>query len=225
MSHSTIGATALASPRPHPRPSTSPRRHLEVAPTRAQRRARPKLVHAVVLLTGVVAVLLAQLGLSMAVADGAYQISSLQVEQRDLLRDSEALAENLESLQSPQFLASNAEALGMVASGSLPYIDVSTGAVSGRERPRPQRWGDRQRDPRRRPARHRIPDHPDRDLVVELAGERRPHRRRIEWRRRGRVDRADGRGGVILDLRHPAVAEDPVTAEPGSRETEAGGRS
>ena len=76
MSHSTIGATALASPRPHPRPSTSPRRHLEVAPTRAQRRARPKLVHAVVLLTGVVAVLLAQLGLSMAVADGAYQISS-----------------------------------------------------------------------------------------------------------------------------------------------------
>ena len=132
MSHSTIGATALASPRPHPRPSTSPRRHLEVAPTRAQRRARPKLVHAVVLLTGVVAVLLAQLGLSMAVADGAYQISSLQVEQRDLLRDSEALAENLESLQSPQFLASNAEALGMVASGSLPYIDVSTGAVSGR---------------------------------------------------------------------------------------------
>tara|TARA_Y100000815_G_scaffold84924_4_gene73689 strand:- start:6241 stop:6888 length:648 start_codon:yes stop_codon:yes gene_type:complete len=132
MSHSTIGATALASPRPHPRPSTSPRRHLEVAPTRAQRRARPKLVHAVVLLTGVVAVLLAQLGLSMAVADGAYQISSLQVEQRDLLRDSEALAENLESLQSPQFLASNAEALGMVASGSLPHIDVSTGAVSGR---------------------------------------------------------------------------------------------
>ena len=132
MSHATLGATALASPRQHPRPSSPPRRHLEVAPTRAQRRARPKLVHAVVLLAGVVAVLLAQLGLSMAVADGAYQISSLQIEQRDLLRDTEALAENLESLQSPQFLASNAEALGMVASGNLPYIDVATGHVSGR---------------------------------------------------------------------------------------------
>lgn len=122
-------ALPVASPRPQ---RLRPPRHLEIVPTRAQRRARPKLALAIVGFGGIVAILLGQLGLSILVAEGAYTISSLQVAERDLARQSEALAEQLGSLQSPQYLARNAESLGMVASGSLPYIDLTTGEVTGR---------------------------------------------------------------------------------------------
>jgi len=121
---------AAATARPA-RPA-APARHLEIAPSRAQRRARPRLAVALGTMTGIVVILLAQLGLSIAVADGAYRISSLQLQERDLGRQGEALAEQLESLQSPQFLARSAEALGMVASGSLPYIDLATGEITGK---------------------------------------------------------------------------------------------
>lgn len=117
-----------AAPRRAP---ATPTRHLEIAPSRSQRRARPRVVHVVVVLAGLVAILLAQLGFSIALADGAYRISALQIEQRDLLRQGQALGESLESLRAPQHLARSAEALGMVASGSLPYIDLTTGDVTG----------------------------------------------------------------------------------------------
>ncbi len=83
-------------------------------------------------MVGILVILLAQLGLSIAVADGAYTISALQAQQRELGRQGEALSEQLESLQSPQYLAINAESLGMVASGSLPYIDLTTGKILGK---------------------------------------------------------------------------------------------
>jgi hypothetical protein len=42
-----------------------------------------------------------------------------------------ALSETLDLYNSPQHLAANAEALGMVASGNAVYLDASTGAVTG----------------------------------------------------------------------------------------------
>lgn len=106
-------------------------RHLEVVSTRAQRRARPKLVYAVITVGGIGAILLAQLMLSIVVADGAYQISDLQVRQRDADRQQRDLDEQLELLGSTQNLTANAEALGMVASGNPVFLDLATGAVSG----------------------------------------------------------------------------------------------
>jgi len=117
--------------RPLRQPEPEPRRHLEVAPSRAQRRARPRLVHALVVVGGIGAILLGQLVLSIVLADGAYSIAALQAEQRDLIREEHALRENLELLNSPQNLALNAESLGLVASGNLPYIDLASGAISG----------------------------------------------------------------------------------------------
>ena len=108
-----------------------PRRHLEIAPSRAQRRARPRLAHAVVTIAGIGVILLVQLLLSFVLADGAYQISSLQTDQRELLREEQALNEQLELLGSTQNLTANAEALGMVASGNPVFLDVATGGVSG----------------------------------------------------------------------------------------------
>jgi hypothetical protein len=124
-----MSALPLASPRPQRAPA--PRRHLEVAPTRAQRRARPKLLPAVVTIGGIGVILIAQLLLSIVLADGAYQIAGLQSAQRDLLRQEQALDERLDVLASTQNLIANAENLGMIASGNPVFLDVSTGQVSG----------------------------------------------------------------------------------------------
>jgi len=135
---STQGNLALARPlRPSaPSAPATPRRHLEIAPTRAQRRARPRLAHAVVTIAGIGVILLIQLLLSFVLADGAYYISTLQNDQRDLLREEQALDEHLELLGSTQNLTANAEALGMVASGNPVFLNVVTGGVTGsRSRP------------------------------------------------------------------------------------------
>jgi len=132
MSAMTQGNLAIARPmRPTAPAAPQPRRHLEIAPSRAQRRARPRLAHAVVTIAGIGVILLVQLLLSFVLADGAYQISSLQTEQRDLLREEQALNERLELLGSTQNLRADAEALGMVASGNPVFLDVTTGGVSG----------------------------------------------------------------------------------------------
>jgi len=124
-----MSALPLASPRPLRSPE--PRRHLEVAPTRAQRRARPRVLPAIITISGIGVILLAQLLLSIVLADGAYTIAGLQTQQRDLLRQEQALTEQLEVLSSTQNLTANAEHLGMVASGNPVFLDLSTGAVSG----------------------------------------------------------------------------------------------
>lgn len=106
-------------------------RRLDVVPTRHQRRARPKSFYALVTVSGLFAILITQLLLSIVVSDGAYQISALQQEQKELSRDHQALLEQLHVLESPQHLAANAEQLGMVTNSSTAYLRLSDGAVLG----------------------------------------------------------------------------------------------
>jgi hypothetical protein len=129
---SAVAAVAEPLRRPRPgAPSAAPTRHLEIAPSRAQRRARPKVFYAVVTVAGIGVILLAQLLMSILLADGAYRISGLQAEQRELVRQQNALTEDLQVWSSTQNLATNAEGLGMVASGNPVFLDVATGQVSG----------------------------------------------------------------------------------------------
>ena len=114
----------LAEPRQHPR-------HIEIVSTRAQRRARPKLAYAVVTIASLFTIFAAQLLLSIVVSDGAYQVSALQDQQKDLLRTEDALTEKLNVLDSTQNLSAQAAHLGMVPN-SAPYaIDLGTGRVYG----------------------------------------------------------------------------------------------
>ncbi|HNP16041.1 MAG TPA: hypothetical protein PKI99_06235, partial [Terrimesophilobacter sp.] len=110
----------------------APRRHLDVVSTRVQKKARPKAVYALVTVAGLFAILIAQLLLSIMVSDGAYQISSLQQEQKELSRDQQSLTEQLQVLESPQHLAANAQALGMVTNSSTAYLRLSDGKVIGK---------------------------------------------------------------------------------------------
>jgi len=89
------------------------------------------MLPALVTIGGIGVILVAQLLLSIVIADGAYQITSLQSAKHDAELQQHALSEQLDLLASPQHLAANAEALGMVASGSAVYLDARTGAVSG----------------------------------------------------------------------------------------------
>ena len=116
---------------PLARPDSAPR-HIEIVTTRAQRRARPKSFYAVLAVSAVFGLFLAQLMLSIVLSDGAYQISSLQSEQNQLSRTQQDLAEKLDLLSSPQSLAQRAEALGMVVgSGSPAFLRLADGALIG----------------------------------------------------------------------------------------------
>lgn len=134
MSALTAGSAALAAPRPRPTATPAPTRHLDLAPAPVRRR-RPRALVGVVTLGGIVLILVAQLLLSIVLADGAYTIAGLQSQARDLQRQEQALAERLEVLSSTQNLTMNAEHLGMVASGNPVFLDLTTGAVSGNPTP------------------------------------------------------------------------------------------
>lgn len=126
-----MSAVPLAAPRRVIEESPRQPQRLDVVPTRSQKRARPKAVYAIVTVAGLFAILIAQLLLSIVVSDGAYQISSLQQQQKELARDQQELTEQLNILESPQHLAANAEQLGMVTNSNTAYLRLSDGAVLG----------------------------------------------------------------------------------------------
>lgn len=125
-------STALATVAPVRRPAAEPARHIEIVPSRRQRRARPKSFYALVAVLGVFGLFGVQLMLSIVLSDGAYQISSLQAQQRQLDREARALGEELDLLASPQNLAAQAEGLGMVVGTGTPtFLRLSDGTVTG----------------------------------------------------------------------------------------------
>lgn len=116
------------SPDAHPRRTEAP--HIEIVSTRRQRRARPRVVYALVAVGGLFLILMAQLMISIVLSGGAYQISSLQSQQKNLARDQQTLTESLHVLQSPQNLAARATGLGMVLDGTgAGWLRLSDGAV------------------------------------------------------------------------------------------------
>ncbi|WP_439690652.1 hypothetical protein ACRQ4C_07230 [Curtobacterium sp. SP.BCp] len=122
-----------------PRPSRQDQRDrpelVEVAPSKAQRRARPRIAYAIVAVSALGILLLAQLGISMVLSQGAYTLNSLDAEQTKLTRTQQSLSEELRVLDSPQNLARNAQGLGMIANSTPVYLDPKTGRVYGTPTP------------------------------------------------------------------------------------------
>lgn len=120
-----LPAEPLSETRPHLRP---------VGPVRSAIRARRGLSPVLAAVTAVgalLAILGAQLGLSIAVSQGAYEVRALEREQRDLLRVERVLEQNVDKLSSPQNLAQNAAQLGMVQNVTPATLRLSDGAVLG----------------------------------------------------------------------------------------------
>ena len=134
-------STALATAAPFRRPASPARPHLEPAPhielvpPTAAPKARPRVVYAGVVVGGLGALMLSQLLLSIALSDGAYTIDALQTERKEQARAVQQLSEDIGRLSSPQNLAANAEALGMVQNSNPVWLRVSDGAVIGTPAP------------------------------------------------------------------------------------------
>lgn len=107
-----------------------PPRRLGIAPHAARRR-RPKLVYGIVALMGALAITAAQMIVSIMTTETSYQLSSLQDQQKDLTYQRQILSDQVAGLSSPQYLAANASALGMVIGQAPSYLRLSDGALIG----------------------------------------------------------------------------------------------
>jgi hypothetical protein len=119
---------------PLPLEEEFPERRLGIAPRPARRR-RPKLVYGIVALMGALAITAAQMVVSIMTTETSYQLSSLQREQRDLTYQKQILSDEVAGLSSPQYLAANAAALGMVIGDAPSYLRLSDGALIGAQSP------------------------------------------------------------------------------------------
>jgi hypothetical protein len=126
----SIHTGSSSSLRARPERDDAPRRHLDALP-RPQVRRAPRVLHGVVALAGLGTIILAQLGVSIALSDGAYEITALQSTSSQLDRDQQSLQERLDVLASPQQVALSAEGLGMVQGQSSQFLRLSDGAVLG----------------------------------------------------------------------------------------------
>jgi cell division protein FtsB len=127
-----MSAVSVLAPLPsNPRRSHNAPALTLVVATRAHRRARPRVFYALVAVIGVFAILLTQLLLSILLSDGAYRISALQSQTGELERDAQVLVESLDTLRSPQYLAANAESLGMVSNANPAYLRLADATVLG----------------------------------------------------------------------------------------------
>lgn len=119
---------AYAQPQPLPTPGQRPS-HIEIVTTRAQRKARPRALYAVVTVASMFVILAVQLLLSIVVTQGAYQIDSLQDQQKLLNRTEQNLLESLALQSSSQNLAAQAAGFGMIPNADPYSLNVANGSV------------------------------------------------------------------------------------------------
>ena len=109
-------------------------RRLTVVPATARRRA-PRRLFGVIAVTGALVIVLVQMGLGILTTQSSFEIASLTQQQRDLTYQKQILNDESAGLASPQYLAANAAALGMVIDESPTYLRLSDGAVIGSDKP------------------------------------------------------------------------------------------
>jgi len=126
----TTATTAAAA-----RTAPAPRRDTQQARLRAidtrPRRRRPRLAYALVAIAGVLAIGAAQMTLSIMTTQSSFALSQLTQQQRTLTLQKQVLYDDVAGLSSPQYLAANASALGMIVAESPSYLRLSDGAVLG----------------------------------------------------------------------------------------------
>ncbi|MFG6446007.1 hypothetical protein ACFXP7_11875 [Microbacterium sp. P06] len=118
-----------------PRRDDSPARRLR--PVEAPAHRRPKLAYGIIAVAGAVAIALAQMVLSILTTQGSFEVANLTQEQRSLSYEKQMLYDEVAGLGSPQYLAANASALGMVVADTPSYLRLSDGALIGAGQPAP----------------------------------------------------------------------------------------
>lgn len=109
-------------------------RRLTAVPTTARRRA-PRRLFGIIAVAGALTIVLVQMGLGILTTQSSFEIAALTQQQRDLTYQKQILGDESAGLSSPQYLAANAAALGMVIDESPTYLRLSDGAVIGSGKP------------------------------------------------------------------------------------------
>ncbi|WP_110589346.1 hypothetical protein [Microbacterium suaedae] len=117
---------------PEPRPSRERDLHAVAKPAK---RRRPRVAYALTAVAGAALIAAAQLGLSILTAQSSYELAAVESQQRQLTLDHQELSDEIAGLASPQYLAANASALGMVIDASPSYLRLSDGRVMGSGEP------------------------------------------------------------------------------------------
>jgi len=112
------------------RPQDAPARRLRAVEESARRR-RPRRAYGIIALAGAVLIGGTQMGLSVLTTQGSYELSTLTTQQRELTWKKQILYDDVAGLSSPQYLAANAAALGMIINESPSYLRLSDGAILG----------------------------------------------------------------------------------------------
>ncbi|QAY74183.1 hypothetical protein ET445_13430 [Agromyces protaetiae] len=111
------------------RGAEAPERTLRPAPE--PKRGRPRLAYAIIATAAVGVIFAVQMLLSIAMTEGAYEADKYELRQIKLSQESQKLREEIDAMESPQYLAQRAEALGMVPNNAPVYLRLSDGAVLG----------------------------------------------------------------------------------------------
>ncbi|QAY61596.1 hypothetical protein ET475_17555 [Microbacterium protaetiae] len=133
MSTATATVRPLAAPPAPSAPSSSTERRLR-ALERPDRRPKPRLLYGLVAVAGALAIVGAQMVLSVMTTQSSYEMARLNAQQRELTLQKQVLGDELTGLNSPQYLASNAAALGMVVDTSPSYLRLSDGKILGAQK-------------------------------------------------------------------------------------------
>ncbi|MGG7463084.1 MULTISPECIES: hypothetical protein [unclassified Plantibacter] len=132
MSNATAALDFDLLPDRHPRRRQDVRKpDIRAVAAGVRSRTKPKPLYAVVVVVAVIGIVSAQLLVSVSLSQGAYEITQLQGQQKELGRTTSTLTEDLNRLSSPQYLAENAQALGMVGNTVPSYLRLSDGAILG----------------------------------------------------------------------------------------------
>lgn len=115
---------------PRTEPRTTPTRRLR-AVTAPSGLRRPRLAYAALAVGGALAIGIAQMAVSLASTQDAFALARLNNQQHELNLQKQALGDELVALNSPQALASKADAMGLVVAGSASYLRLSDGAALG----------------------------------------------------------------------------------------------
>ncbi len=126
---STLSTAVLTAPAVAPDRSIGPARRLRVVDAPARR--RPRLLYGIVAVVGAFVIASAQMVLSIMTTQASYELSALTQEARTLTFQKQILYDEVAGLSSPQYLAANASALGMVIDQSPNYLRLSDGALLG----------------------------------------------------------------------------------------------
>jgi cell division protein FtsL len=107
---------------------------LRLVSRRSDAKKRPRIFYASVTAAVAVTIILGQIVLSVIVSSGAYEISTLQKEQKELSRTFTEVSQTLDQVSSPQHVAASAERLGMVSTNSPAYLQLSDNKILGQPR-------------------------------------------------------------------------------------------